>query len=161
MIKSLLLTMVLCALTANVFAAKSPFGPKLQKELKSLGKEKVARALLSVNSTLDAGDTVGTNVVIPAGAVISDAFVYVDTQVVSGSDNTINFYCGGIDLLEDIDMTNSADDALVQGAQTAGTIASYDYQASNCNITASIGSGDSGVTAGKLYLFVRYSKIVD
>jgi hypothetical protein len=102
--------------------------------------------------------TVGT---LPSGAVLNKSYYYIETKPTSASDNTVAFKCmTSADLAAAKDLTEAqyASGQMVNGALNWANTATGTriVAATGCNVTMTIGSGASGVTAGLLKLFVEY-----
>jgi len=94
-------------------------------------------------------------VTVPDDSIIIESNFRVTGTVVSSSDNTIAFTCESSgDIIAAIDMTDYATSSYRHGAITA-TPASSALLSDGCEIRAEIGSGTTGVTAGKIDLFLK------
>lgn len=149
----------------QIFAA-SPFQPHDEKRFSEIEANVTAlqgnrkyyqRATYTVSSTLAAAATFDfTGISLPAGAIITDAYLLVETQVVSANDNTIAIGCDSSnDLKAAADLTDDTAGTFVAGAIT-GAAANHVELAAVCVPEGTVGAGASGITAGALTLVVEY-----
>ena len=96
-------------------------------------------------------------VTIPANHIVTEASYRPTVTIVSGSDNTVALKCDSAnDLISAVDMTDFATDgasAYRYGALTPSSTASVITD--GCELTITVGSGSTGITAGKLDIFLK------
>lgn len=109
--------------------------------------------------------TVSLGVTLPAKSIIKKAYYQIATPgLVSASNNTLAFYCGTTALTTATDHTGSytfgnykGGQVITAGTWDAGLAANMTYEPSACLLKAVVGTGTTGITAGKVILFVEYS----
>jgi hypothetical protein len=97
---------------------------------------------------------------LPANAILLESYFYVNTPVIAPSDNTIAFQCESAnDLFTATDLTDEPSGTLYNGAidwENNATAPQVTTGSDGCNVSAVIGAGTTGVTAGILKLYVEY-----
>lgn len=95
---------------------------------------------------------------LPARAIVTRNYFSIgDTAVTAASDNTLALGCGATDNLKSAtDFTDAAAHSLVDGAATGASSAMVVIGSSACDVTYTVGSGASGITAGKITAFIEY-----
>ncbi len=135
----------------------TPFSPAVDKRLKAAEMEVVKVFDHKINSTLAAAATVVLGY-LPTDAIITQGWVQVVTPLTSASDNTIAIHCeSAADVLAATDLTDDSPDAIVAGVST-GTAANMKFADGGCAVTATVGAGDTGISAGQYRLFLRYAQ---
>lgn len=110
-------------------------------------------------SPVDADEHVSLGVVIPDDYLVTHSYVYVDTDVVSANANTVGLSCENTsDLLAPNDFSDDAEHALVDGAVWANPT-TWVRTAGGCTPTMQIGTGASGITAGRLIFNLKLHKV--
>ena len=142
----------------QAFAADStPYSPELYAELSRLGKDRVVTSSFRAATTYASGDTVNMKTFIPPKSLITDVEVFVKTAIVSSNDNTISFGCASEDNLKAArDYTDDVAGDTFDGALTGALAEDMIYTASGCAVSATIGSGSSGIESGELWLDIHY-----
>lgn len=136
-----------------------PFNKPTDLRFKGLENErrvlKLPYTFTSTNAASGASNALGA--AIPAGSYILKSYVIVDTDVVSGSSNTVSYGCASaVDLAAANNYADDSVNTIVAGAITteSGTV----YTASGCTPTIYIGGGATGVTSGSLVLVTEFMK---
>jgi hypothetical protein len=144
-----------CLATLPTLAAPSPYGPKLDARLNKLEVQYVAK--FQYDFSYYGGDT-GTyslGVYLPANAIITRSFLYVDTQLVDDGSGTLAFHCEDANNIKTAtDMTGSSAGAFIEGESTGASSAFKGSIAARCEITATIAT--AAITAGKITGWVKY-----
>lgn len=120
-----------------------------------LGTYKFSRDGGAVGSTnLKAVD--GTDLKLPSGAVVCNAFVHVKTQATSGGSATIAFSTGedAADLLAATAVASFTDEVVLQGVPDFATVADYALMTAENTCTCTIGT--AALTAGEINVWIFY-----
>lgn len=92
---------------------------------------------------------------LPKGALIVNAFIFVETAVTSGGSATIALKTEGTDdILAATAKTSFTLSASVQGVPDLATVADYKLMTASRNVTMSIAV--AALTAGKFRVFMHY-----
>jgi len=146
---------LLCLIVGAKAYAVTPFLPHEESRFKELERIKVRRDVLNISSTLASGATVIVGS-LPTSAVVKQVVVVVETPFTSASGNTLKLGClSTSDLLAATDFADDNANTLVAGVPV-DTAASMVYVTSGCNMTATVGSGATGISAGKLIFHTVY-----
>ncbi len=152
--KKLAVLVAILTIVGAAYAAIAPFGPD---EEKIINQFKVERTLAVPYDIAVLGGTSGATYSLgkqlPAGAVITQSWVYVNT-VVSGT-GTIAFTCEDAGNIKAAAQYNTASaGSLIAGASTGAASAFGSGIADTCEVSATVAS--SAVANGKLTAFIRY-----
>lgn len=154
-----LLLGTLSAFSPDALASRAPFTKETTNRFNGLEQEE---RLLKVPYTFTAalaisGATLSLGEAIPADSIITDVFSYVDTDVVSASANTISIGCAtDTDLATANDFSDDAVNAVVGGAVVIQTKTSYVYTSAGCTPFLKVGTGTTGITAGRMMFFIKF-----
>ena len=139
----------------GIFSA-APFQPHVEKRFKLVETERQVRSVLSINANLASGDTavIGS---LPVNAVLLGSKLYIQTQLVSASDNTISIGCeSATDLLPATDLTVQASGVLLIPLNVTSASGSSSVIEDGCSITVTVGAGTTGIDSGKFIFYVNY-----
>lgn len=157
--RNLLLALCLMIGTNTVFAAKTPMPPFLEKAFKELNSKKVANAHVHFGTTVAGNTSIPLGVFIPTGAVITNAFAYIGTGIVSGTSgtqNTLAFGCEATnDLLAAMNVDPLATNSMIQAVPTNAT-SSMIYVDSSCEVKAFVGPGSNGISEGDVNMYIEF-----
>jgi hypothetical protein len=107
----------------------------------------------SVNNAAS-GDSIALPGSVPADYLVTQVAIYVDSVVVSASDNTIALDCESSgDLLSAADLTDDSANSVVNGAVTA--LSGAVYSSDGCTPTMTIGAGTTGISSGDLHFLLK------
>lgn len=139
--------------------AAVPYNVEEEARFSALEIKQYKRDVWDITSTLASGDTV-TFSTLPEHAVVTQNYFLVEDAVVSASDNTIALGCDtSSDLLTARDFTNDSANDLITGTASGSTAQMVHISTSGgCTITATVGSGVSGITDGKVIIFTEFVK---
>jgi hypothetical protein len=141
----------------NAHAGKTPFHGELEQRFINLENEKTVRLVYDVtsNSTIGATGTYGTGVRLPAGAIITRSFAYINT-LFAGS-GTLAVHCEDANnIFTAFTMSSRAEGTIVDGTATGTTTTMARGIAAPCEVTLTVGS--STITAGKATIYFTYVK---
>lgn len=120
-----------------------------------LGVRHVARAVYDFAVNGGAISTISLGVALPAKALITKSFIYVDTQFVDAGAGTHAYQCEDANNIKTAtDLTGSAAGAFIDGASTGSAATMVGSIASSCNISIVIAG--AALTAGKQTVYVEY-----
>jgi hypothetical protein len=153
--EKLILGFMAIAIPLVVWAAPTPFGPKVEERFLELENAQVMKFVYDV--AIDGGDVAahGLGKRLPANAIITRSFFYVDTQFVDGGTGTVALSCEDANNIKTAtDITGNSAGALVEGESTGAASAFKSSIAASCEITATVATAEQ--TAGKLTGWVYY-----
>jgi hypothetical protein len=153
---------ILLTFTATVVLAQTgansrfaPFKQKAIQEIEAMSAEKTVRVQYDFGLHGGAVGTIGLGKYLPAGAIITRSFLYIDTQLASGGTGTIALKCEDANNIKTATyLGGSSSGDLVEGASTGATSAMVKSIAARCEISAVLAVSD--FTAGKLTAWVKY-----
>lgn len=158
--KTMILILMLLSLSF-AHATTGPFQPHNAKRFKTVEDRATANEISKViRSVLDASSTLADNssttlLVLPASASVTKMYALVQTALASASGNTLEVKCEASgDLFAASTIVLAVDDAfdLIPGGAGTNMLLSP----GGCNVIATVASGDTGITAGKLIFFTEF-----
>lgn len=147
-------------ITTAVYAAKSPFPPWLQQYINAnyengRNVKRVAKAVFDTANGATAGTAYNLGVSLPANALVTQAYMYFNTQFVDSGVGAISFECeDSQNLFAYADLTSYAAGSKLTMIPTGSAATMVAAIANGCNITANV--RDVTPSAGKVTLFVEY-----
>ena len=108
-------------------------------------------------SALASGETAALTDSVPADSLITDVSVYVNTAIVSASDNTVSLGCAtASDLDAAFDFTDTTANSVVEGTPRVDDPSTWVYTSGGCTPTLTVGAGTTGVVSGRSIYLIRY-----
>lgn len=156
----ILLAVVSFITCAVFFVAKgeSPYAPHVDSRFQDLeqGALRVLKFPYSFTVTPGvSGQVYNLSSAIPPQALITKSYVYTNTALTSASANTVTVKCASSDLVAATVPVSFTQYAIINGAITAVTSAVH-TGANGCLPTIAVGTGTTGITAGKLTVILEY-----
>ena len=94
---------------------------------------------------------------LPAKAYVTSVSIVVETDVISLSNNTLSLGCEGVDDLDAADdFSTESVNAVLPGTPRVGTESTWVYSATGCVPTLTVGTGGTGITAGRVIYLIKY-----
>lgn len=179
--KFLVLLAALVSYTAHAELRKAPFPPYIDKRFHELEQGRVKSVSFVYDYSVYGGDStadIDLGVDLPANAVVTKLFLYVNDRFTDSGTGSLQLYCESAeDLMAYRDMTVYANDAALfagityTAANSGGagaiigtgvsSVTTYNSIASSCSVKARV-RGDSGyvpLTGGKLTGVIEYFKL--
>jgi hypothetical protein len=162
----LFITLIFFLLSLQLFASPTPFKPHVWNKFVEFDAENVVKSKKFIfdasKVTASSGSTHELGL-LPKEARILKSYMYVESVLVSASSNTFGLNCAtdsDIFLASD-NILSVATGNMQNGAANfpnTATATLVDTGSTGCTLTAAIGSGASGITAGLLQIIIEYFK---
>ena len=156
--RSLLALLFLITLTSVAFA-QSPFRRAEHDRFSKVeNEERLLKLAVDFSETnVVSGGTLALAGSIPADSIVTSVSVTVTDTLTSASDNTVALGCGSADDLDAaVDLTAVSDNAFSKGVPRPNDEDTWVYTANTCTPTLTIGSGATGITAGRILYYIKY-----
>jgi hypothetical protein len=142
-------------LTSLTLFAATPFPPEVNDRFNALETEQMVEFEYDVATD---GGTIAAHTLgewLPANAVITRSFFYINTQFTDSGTGTVALSCEDANNIKTAtDITGSAAGSIIEGESTGAVSAFTSGIAARCSITATVAG--AAQTAGKLTGWVRY-----
>lgn len=148
--------LVAAAVNFNAHAETS-FLPEVNARFKTVETKKTIKVVYDVtaNTTLGETGTHGTGKYLPANAIITRSWIYINTLFVDSGSGTVAIQCEDANnILSAFDMTTRAAGLLMDGVSTGTTGSMTKSIAAPCEIKVVVAT--AAQTAGKMTFYVEY-----